>query len=64
MVNFADCFSVLADETTDVSQKEQLTLYVRYVNGPGDSVKVHESFLKYVKIHSLFNRERCSVSNS
>ncbi|XP_028044426.1 uncharacterized protein LOC113560058 [Rhopalosiphum maidis] len=39
MVNSAEYFSVLADETTDVSLKEQLTLCVRYVNGSGDSVK-------------------------
>jgi len=44
MVNSAECFSVLADETIDVSLKEQLTLCVRYVNGSEDSVKVHESF--------------------
>jgi len=61
MVNSAECFSVLADETTDVSLKEQLTLCVRYVNGSGDSVKVHESFLKYIEIHSLTGKDVASA---
>lgn len=61
MVNSAECFSVLADETTDVSLKEQLTLCVRYVNGSGESVKVRESFLEYVEIHSLTRKDVASA---
>eukprot|EP00102_Acyrthosiphon_pisum_P013915 XP_008183698.2 PREDICTED: 52 kDa repressor of the inhibitor of the protein kinase-like [Acyrthosiphon pisum] len=40
MVNASQCFSVLADETTDVSVKEQLTLCVRFVNGTGENAKL------------------------
>jgi len=31
-VNAAKCFSILADETADVSGTEQFSLYVRYVD--------------------------------
>jgi len=53
LVNKAECFSILADETTDVSLNEQLTLCVRYIKGDGDDVEIHESFLNYVEIRSL-----------
>lgn len=52
-VNVAKCFSVLVDETTDVSVKEQLTLCVRYVVGSGKDVFLSEKFLKYIEINSL-----------
>ena len=48
-VNAAKAFVVLADETTDVSNKEQLTLCVRYVHNN----KLHEKFLQFVEIKSL-----------
>lgn len=31
-VNEAKCFTVLAEETTDISNKEQLSLCVRYLD--------------------------------
>jgi len=31
-INDSQCFSVLADETTDISTNEQLTLCVRYLD--------------------------------
>lgn len=49
-VNAAEGFAVLADETTDIATKEQLTLCVRFIDGNN---KVNESFLKFVIIHSL-----------
>lgn len=49
-INAAECFSILADETTDVSNKEQLTLCVRYID---DQNNLCEDFLKYVNIDSL-----------
>lgn len=56
-VNAAKCFSVLVDETTDVSVKEQLTLCVRYVVGSGKDVCLSEQFLKYIEINSLTGKD-------
>ena len=42
------CFTVLVDETTDVSTIEQLSLCVRYVT---DDAGVHESFLTFGDVH-------------
>jgi len=44
------CFSSLADETTDISTKEQLSLTVRYID---DDVILHEDFLQFYVIESL-----------
>jgi hypothetical protein len=52
-INDSGYFSVLADETTDVSVKEQLTLCVRYLVGTGKDRNVHESFLKFTEVTSL-----------
>lgn len=49
-INAAECFSILEDETTDVSNIEQLTLCVRYID---DQNNLCEDFLKYVNIDSL-----------
>ncbi|XP_074300401.1 uncharacterized protein LOC141631660 [Silene latifolia] len=43
-----DFFAILADESCDVSQKEQLALCLRYVNKKG---KACESFLGVVKVN-------------
>lgn len=43
--NSANCFSIIADETTDVSATEQIFLCVRYVGINGDGAfDVKESF--------------------
>lgn len=52
---------ILADETTDVSLKEQLTLCVWYVKDNGESAEIHESFLKYIEIHSLTGKNLATV---
>ena len=52
-INDSGYFSVLADETTDVSVKEQLTLCVRYLVGTGKDINIHESFLKFTEVVSL-----------
>ena len=44
-------FSVLADETKDISKKEQLAVVVRYVDL--ETAKVNEHFLTYVEATSL-----------
>lgn len=49
-VNESKCFSVLADETTDISTKEQLAICVRYVS---DDNMLHEDFLQFFEIESV-----------
>ncbi|CAI6370250.1 unnamed protein product [Macrosiphum euphorbiae] len=49
-INEAQCFSVLADETTDISTSEQLTLCVRYIDSEGN---LNEDFLKFIIVESL-----------
>ncbi|XP_050064715.1 zinc finger MYM-type protein 1-like [Aphis gossypii] len=56
-VNMAACFSVLADETTDISVKEQLSICVRYVAGSGTDVYLCERFLMYIEIDSLTGKD-------
>jgi len=45
-VNESKCFSVLADETTDVSVSEQLTICVRYLTGTGSNIEINEDFFE------------------
>ncbi|XP_025205791.1 zinc finger MYM-type protein 1-like isoform X5 [Melanaphis sacchari] len=53
-INMSECFSVLADETTDISTTEQLSICVRYV----DSKNIlNESFLQFFSIHSLTGKD-------
>lgn len=49
-VNSSRCFTVLADETTDISVTEQLSLCVRYVDL---SNNIKENFLKFIPVYSL-----------
>lgn len=49
-INASKCFSILADETTDVSNIEQLSLCVRYVD---NNNMLNEDFLQFIAIHSL-----------
>ena len=49
-VNDSKCFTVLADETTDISVVEQLALCVRYVD---KNKNVNEDFLKFIPVQSL-----------
>lgn len=50
-INSAKCFTVLADETTDISGIEQFSLCVRYL----DIFKkeMREDFLKFVPVHDV-----------
>lgn len=61
IVNESGFFSVLVDETTDVSVKEQLTLWVRYLSGSGENVCINESFLKFIEIQSLTGENLAKV---
>lgn len=50
-VNAAKCFSVLADETTDVSSVEQMSLCVRYLHQSSDGkVCLREDFLQFIPV--------------
>ncbi|XP_060845763.1 zinc finger MYM-type protein 1-like [Rhopalosiphum padi] len=49
-INDSQCFSILADETTDISTNEQLTLCVRYLDTQNNMC---EDFLQYIKVDSL-----------
>jgi len=49
-INKSQCFSILADETTDVSNIEQLSLCVRYVD---NNNMLNEDFIQFIAIHSL-----------
>lgn len=44
-------YSVLADETTDISQVEQFSLCLRYVDE--DSFKIREDFLMFVPVQEV-----------
>jgi hypothetical protein len=46
----SECFSVLADETTDISITEQLSLCVKYVDS---NYVLNEQFLQFFAIYSL-----------
>ena len=50
-------FSILADETTDVSQTEQLSLSVRFIK----DTKVHEEFLCFVSVSSTTGKDSAST---
>ena len=50
-------FSILADETTDVNQTEQISLSVRFVK----DTQVHEEFLCFVPISSTTSKDLASM---
>lgn len=60
-VNESGFFSVLVDETTDVSVKEQLTICVQYLSGSGENVCMNESFFKFIEVHSLKGENLATV---
>ena len=45
----AEIFSVLADETPDISKQEQLAVSLRYVGG---GWIIHEKFVRFVECHT------------
>ena len=48
-VKEAKCYSIICDEASDVSSKEQLLFCLRYVN---DDVDICEDFLKFIHCKS------------
>lgn len=52
--NNCEAFSLLADETADISGKEQLSVGIRYVQKDGDvTLKVKEEFLGFAELDVL-----------
>lgn len=49
MINSAECFTVLTDETTDISTNEQLSIGVRYIYNK----ELREDFLQFVPVYDL-----------
>jgi len=47
----------MADETTDVSVSEQLTICVRYLSGTRSNIEINEDFLKFYEISSLTGKD-------
>lgn len=59
-VNSSKCFSILADETTDISTIEQCSICVRYVKNIGTShnqFTICENFLTFVPIKSTCGKD-------
>lgn len=55
-IKTSKCFSILADETTEVSTKEQMSLSVRYVHLDKSKHLIKESFLEFVVLKDLTGR--------
>ena len=51
--NKAVCFSLIADETADISGTEQLSIGVRFIDQSGDVAKVREEFLGFVPLQNM-----------
>lgn len=51
-VNSSKCFSIIADETTDISLIEQVSLCVRYVERENNKSLLVENFLQFVPVIS------------
>lgn len=51
--NSSKYFSVMADETADISGHEQLSIGIRYVYEENDNVTLKEEFLGFVKLDKL-----------
>ena len=56
-ISLCKYFSIRADETTDVSQTEQLSLSVRFIK----DTKVHEEFLSIVPVSSTTGKDLAST---
>jgi len=52
-INAAKCFVILADETTDISGKEFLTLCIRYVEESDSACVIKEDFIDFIEIENM-----------
>lgn len=57
-INRAEAFTVLADETTDISTIEQVSICVRYIS---ENKNIHEDFLQFVPADSLTGESLSNV---
>ena len=57
----AQYFSVLADETTDISTKEQLSICVRFIDTSNGQVRIREEFLGFVLATSTTRESLASL---
>ena len=46
-------WSLIADETRDISKREQLTMCVRYVHKAGDRMEIRDEFLSFTPLERL-----------
>lgn len=51
--NASKCFSILADETTDIAGVEQLSLGVRFIDFNNDKLVIREEFLGFVTLKTF-----------
>ncbi|XP_074030566.1 52 kDa repressor of the inhibitor of the protein kinase [Leptinotarsa decemlineata] len=58
-VNAAQCFTVIADETTDISCTEQLSLCARYIDQ--ETLTIREDFLQFVPVNDLTGKELSDI---
>ncbi|XP_062608080.1 zinc finger MYM-type protein 1-like [Saccostrea cucullata] len=54
-------FSIMVDETTDVAEKAQLAICVRYVNLEKNSYQVNEDFLGFVEVAQTDSETVCNT---
>ncbi|KAL4152997.1 hypothetical protein QTP88_000830 [Uroleucon formosanum] len=59
--NKSQCFSVMADETTNVSVSEQFTICICHLSGTGSNIEINEDFLKFYEISSLTGNDLASA---
>ncbi|XP_065315206.1 52 kDa repressor of the inhibitor of the protein kinase-like [Gordionus sp. m RMFG-2023] len=52
-INKSPFFSVLADESTDISGIEQMSLSARYLYSENDEVQIKEDFLQFIPIQDM-----------
>jgi len=52
-VDESECFSILADETTDISGIEQFSLCARYIEKTNRGITLKEDFLTFVPIKDI-----------
>lgn len=61
-INNAKCFTILVDETSDISSIEQFALCVRYIESIDvNNFKIVENFLKFVPVESTSGQNLADV---
>jgi len=61
-INRAKSFSILVDETTDISRIEQMSLCIRYVDeDPEHQFMLREDFLKFVSVENTTGKNIANV---